>query len=344
MILQQIEIEEVLDKPGYLLIDVRTLSEYDAGRIFGSINIPIFNEAERERIGLVYRKSPKAAKFLAMDLVSPKISSFVRKIYGQCQGKIPVILCWRGGMRSQAAVQLLNLAGAEALQLRGGYKHYRQLIYHELTEYTLPNQIIVLKGKSGTGKTDILTLLAQQGLPVLDLEGLANHRGSTFGGHELIPTTQKNFDAQLLSQLKRLNPNKYLLIEGESKRIGNVYLPDFLFTAMQSAPVIEVEGSLKRRVARIIRDYTPTNPEARVAIYRGLSRLRYRLSQSTLTELKLCLDREDYSGFAELILSSHYDKNYDHHLPGGKVLAAVNSDDIQKAAREIAALLETESR
>lgn len=336
-----IEIEEVLECPErYVLVDVRTAAEFAVGSILGSINIPLFNEAERERIGKVYAKSPKAARFLAMDIVGPKISTFIRKTYGRCGDRIPVAICWRGGMRSLAAAQLLALAGIDALQLRGGYKHYRQYIYHQLDEYTLKAQVIVLKGKSGTGKTDILTILAQQGHPVLDLEGLANHRGSTFGELEHPPATQKNFDAQLLENLQGLEDNKWLLVEGESKRIGNIYLPDFLFTAMQEAPVLVVEGSLERRVARILRDYTPTTRKARLGMYRALARIRHRLPKAVLTELKQCLDREDYSTFVELILTCHYDNNYDHQIPGKKVLATINSDDVHRGAEKIAALLD----
>lgn len=342
---KQIEIEEVLQRPDqYLLVDVRTAAEYDEGRVLGSINIPLFDEAERERIGMVYKKSPKAARFLAMDIVGPKISPFVRRIYGKCRDKTPVALCWRGGMRSFAAVQLLGLAGIEALQLRGGYKHYRQFIYHQLENYTLKNQVIVLKGKSGTGKTDILAHLANEGYPVLDLERLANHRGSTFGGHGLVPETQKNFDALLLAELQRLEGEKWLLVEGESKRIGNVYLPEFLFAAMRNAPVIQVEGSLDQRVSRILRDYTPKTLKARLAMYRALSRLRHRLAKATFIELKQSLDREDYYRFVELILAAHYDKSYDYQLPGKEVLLTVNSDDIKRAAGEIAALLDKNAR
>jgi len=335
----QIEVEEALGNGDFLLIDVRTPAEYEEGRILGSVNIPLFDEAERERIGIVYKKSPKAARFLAMDIVSPKISRFVRKVYATCKDKTPVAVCWRGGMRSKAAVQLLGMAGIEGLQLHGGYRRYRQYIYQQLKDYNINNQVIILKGKSGTGKTDILNILAEQNYPVLDLEGLANHRGSTFGGHGLSPATQKNFDAQLLYELKKWEGHKFLLVEGESKRIGNVYLPDFLFDAMREAPVIEVEGSLPSRVERIVRDYTPSTLQGRLGMYRALSRLRHRLGKATLVELKDCLDREDYHRFVELVLVKHYDNIYDHQLPGIGVLATVNSDDVCRAAAEIAELM-----
>lgn len=338
-LVKQIEVEDVLDQPEYQLIDVRTVSEFSQGKIPDSINIPLFDEEERARIGAVYKKNAKAARFLAMDILSPNISRFVRKVHGASCGKVPVAVCWRGGMRSKAAVQLLGMAGIDGLQLRGGYKRFRQYVYQQLQSFQLEARVIVLKGKSGTGKTDILRLLAQKGFPVLDLEGLACHRGSTFGTLENSPATQKDFDALLLRRLNSLSGCQWILVEGESKRIGNIYLPDFLFQAMRNAPVVVVEGSLPVRVQRILRDYTPTSLQARLTMYRALYRLRHRLSRTSLIELKQCLDREDYRRFAELILLRHYDNTYDYQIPGKEVLATVNSDDIEKAAAEIIAVL-----
>lgn len=337
----QIEIEEMLSRAqDFAVFDVRTAVEYLEGAVPGSINIPLFNEAERARIGSVYLKNPLAAKYLAMDIVSPNISKFVRRINGCRQGKPPVILCWRGGMRSRVTVEFLHMVGIEALQLQGGYRRYRQYIHTLLTEYKLDSQVIVVKGKSGTGKTDILNDLAERGYPVLDLEGLAAHRGSTFGSYEqACPSTQKNFDASLLQELQRLRGSKLIMVEGESKRIGNIYVPDFLFTAMKEAPVIEVEGSLDARVERIVRDYAPKSHQARLNMYRALARLRHRLAKTALAEMKHCLDAENYNSFVRLILTRHYDNIYDHQLPGVEVLARVNSDNTKKAADEIAALI-----
>lgn len=341
----QIELEDLLNRDDYILIDVRTSAEYLEGAVPGSINIPLFNETEREKIGIVYTKSPQAAKYIAMDIVGPKISRFVRRINGSRLGRTPVVLCWRGGMRSRAAVDLLHMVGIDALQLRGGYRRYRQYVHQRLSQYQLSNSIVVVKGKSGTGKTDILNVLAEWGYPVLDLEGLAAHRGSTFGNLEdAAPATQKNFEANLLHELERVEGCKWVLVEGESKRIGNIYLPDFLFEAMRSAPVIEVESTLEKRVERIVRDYAPRSSQARLSMYRALSRLRHRLSKDSLSEMKQCLDTENYPGFVYLILTRHYDNNYDHQLPGKDVLATINSDEIDKAAKNIAALMDAQNK
>lgn len=339
---KQLEVDEMLQRAEeYCLVDVRTEAEFIEGSIPSSINLPLFNEEERERIGIIYAKSRVAAKFMAMDFAGPKIPRFVRSICRHSQGKPLLILCWRGGMRSHATVEFLNMVGMEAAQLRGGYHQYRRHIYQQLQEYKLESAVIVLKGRSGTGKTEILRLLAQQGYPVLDLEGLARHRGSSFGDWEgKKPQSQKNFDSHLLEKLQDLWDSPYILLEGESRRIGNICLPEFLFAAMQKAPVFEIYGSLPRRTERILRDYTPASPEARVNTYLALSRLEGILSKGLFDELKQCLDAENYARFVELILVRHYDRLYEHKLPGKQVLARVNSDDTENAVAEIAALLE----
>lgn len=340
---KQIEVQDLPLKQEYCLIDVRTPTEYALGSIPGSINIPLFDEKEQERIGRVYAKNHKAAFFLAMDIASPKIPSFLRRINRHRGSKPLLIYCWRGGMRSHASVTLLGMVGIEATQLRGGYHQYRKRIYQALQDYTLKPQLILIKGKSGTGKTEILRLLAGRGYPVLDLEGLARHRGSSFGdvpGEE--PQCQKNFDSLLLAKLNGLQSRPYILLEGESKRIGNICLPDFLFAAMKLAPVIEVRGSLAARRDRILAEYTPKTPRGRVEAYYSLYRLQGVLSRKRLAELRQYLDQEDYPAFVELILQHHYDRLYEHKLPGKEILASINSDDTEKAAAAIAAVLERE--
>lgn len=338
---KQIELKDLLLYQDYCLIDVRTPTEYAQGSIPGSINIPLFDEKEQERIGRVYARNHKAAFFLAMDIASPKIPKFLRRINRHSQGKPLLVYCWRGGMRSHASVTLLGMVGIEAAQLRGGYHQYRKHIYQALRNYQLKPQVILLKGKSGTGKTEILRLLAQRGYPVLDLEGFARHRGSSFGsvpGEN--PRCQKDFDALLLGKLQELQHSPCILLEGESKRIGNICLPDFLFAAMKQAPVIEVTGSPAARRDRILAEYTPKTPRGRVEAYYSLYRLQGVLSRMRLAELRQHLDQQDYPAFVELILRQHYDRLYEHKLPGKEILASINSDDTEKAAVAIAAVLE----
>ena len=338
-----LSLEKYLADPGkYRVVDVRTAEEHAQGSIPDSINIPVFDQQQRTRIGAIYQRSPKAARFAAMDLLSPRLSLYIRRINRNCYGRVPLIVCWRGGMRSGFTIRLLQMAGVRALQLEGGYRAYRRWVYNQLQNFQLHNPLVVLKGKTGTGKTALLQALSQMGLSVLDLEELAGHRGSAFGGFGDKPAySQKDFDSRLLLRLKKLNGNQRILVEGESKRIGNIYLPDFLYRAMRAAPVIETSCPLEIRVTRILKEYTPVTDMDLQRVYAALERLRGRLPVKLHAELENSLKGENYAVFVRLLLEKHYDNVYDFQLPGKEVLLNVDTDDIKKAAITIAAHLKT---
>lgn len=336
-----IEIEEYIEKQTrYQLVDVRTAAEYMEGSAHNSINVPMFDEEERARIGNIYKRSPRAARFAALDLLGPKLPRFIRRIHRHCWGKTPLIVCWRGGMRSRFTVELLLLAGVNARQLAGGYKAYRRFIRQKLSDFPLKNPLVILKGKTGTGKTMLLKALADKGLRILDLEGLAGHRGSAFGGFLDQPAvSQKNFDARLYFKLLELNSSQWLVVEGESKRIGNVYLPDFLYNRMRRAPVIETDAPRELRIRRIVEEYAPADQAAKDKIRLALQRLKGKLAPTVTKQLAECLEREDYHSFADILLRRHYDNIYDFQLPGKEVLLKVDTTDMEKAANDIAAVL-----
>lgn len=322
------------------IVDVRSEGEYADGHIPHSINIPLFSDVEREHIGKVYKASPRAARFAAMELIGPKLAKFVRRIHKLTKNKnYPVIVtCWRGGMRSKATVDLLRMAGIDALQLEGGYRNYRRFIKERLDNYQLSLPLVILKGKSGTGKTEIIQHLIREGFPALDLESLAGHRGSAFGGYSgHASVSQKTFDALLLAQLEQTKGKKWLLVEGESKRIGNLYIPDFLYKAMGRGYVIEAVGSIEDRIIRTLAEYTPKNAEDVAHLQGALKRIQGKLSQEKFNRLVNYLAKGDYREFAQLLLVEYYDNLYDFQLPGGEYLFAVDSGDSKKAAMEIAA-------
>ncbi len=339
--METISIPQYLANPGKIrVIDVRTAEEYSQGAIPGSINIPLFDHQQRVHIGTVYQRSPRAARFVAMDLLAPRLARYIRKIHRNCYGHAPLIVCWRGGMRSSFTVGLLHMAGVRALQLEGGYRAYRRWVYSQLREIDLNLPLVVLKGKTGTGKTALLHALATMGLQVLDLETLAGHRGSAFGDFpDDRACSQKDFDARLLLCLQQLDADKWLAVEGESKRIGNIYLPDNLYSAMRNAPVIEIHCSMDLRVQRILDEYTPREEGDLKRIYAALARLQQRLGVKVHSELKNSLEAGNYAVFVQTLLEQHYDKVYDFQLPGKEVLFAVDTADIKKAAMEIAARL-----
>lgn len=325
--------EYLAERQRYYLIDVRTKAEFQNGSIPSSTNIPLFNEHERQEIGRVYCNDQRKARLLAMDIAVPKIPGFVRSVAEYHEGKPVLVLCWRGGLRSLAAASFLTLAGLVAYQLRGGYQNYRRALYHQLQEYSLEERLVLLTGKSGVGKTEILSLLAEQGFPVLDLEALAGHRGSFFGGVGNGARCQKNFDALLYDELTSLRGRSPIFVESESRRIGNICLPAFLFTAMKSAPSIQIVSSMERRVARILKQYTPTTGAARTDLYLALYHLKERLGLKAVEKHRRYLDTSRYGDFTRSILANYYDKCY--ALAKENSIAKVSSDDIGVGAEAI---------
>ena len=223
-----IEISTALARDQLIFVDVRSPGEYAAGRLPDSVNIPLFNDAERAAVGTIYKtRGKEIAKSYGLSLFSQKLPSFIEQFKLLPRGVQVIVYCWRGGMRSKTAVTLLGLADIFTRQLIGGYKQYRALVLAELCQYQVNAEIVVLCGSTGSGKTELLVELKKQGLAVIDLERLANHRGSAFGGAGLgSMQTAHNFDAQLLAELNNYADAKYILVECESKRIGNVYIPD----------------------------------------------------------------------------------------------------------------------
>ena len=202
-------VEEFLDKAQTLpIIDVRSPGEYQHAHIPGAISIPLFDNDERAQVGTKYKNAGKdSAVLLGLSLVGPKLADFVKQSKKlNPQGKEVLVHCWRGGMRSSSFAWLLDTAGLTASTLVGGYKAYRNTV---LSAFSEPHNLIILGGKTGSGKTDILKELARQGEQIIDLEGLANHKGSTYGaiGQAPQPATEQfeNLVHQQWRQLDRTN-------------------------------------------------------------------------------------------------------------------------------------------
>ncbi len=178
-----------LREKGAVLVDARSPAEYAETTIPGVINVPLFDNAERARVGTLYKEQgPASARLLGVDLIAPRIPQMVRAVLdARGESRQPVVVfCWRGGMRSRALVSFLNLAGVPTLQLRGGHKAFRAAV-RDFFDQGRWGRLLVLRGLTGVGKTRLLKRLAGEGYPVLDLEELANHRGSAFGSVGLAP-------------------------------------------------------------------------------------------------------------------------------------------------------------
>lgn len=308
--LQDISVKELYKLNRAVYIDVRSEKEFSEGTIPGAVNIPIFNDEERSRIGTVYtRESPKKAKEIGLEIVSGKLPVLFKQIENLA-GHDPVMLfCWRGGMRSKSLAVVLDLMGLTVYRLNGGYKAYRRSLV-EYFEADFPFHTIVLRGNTGTGKTELLLRLKQEGYPVIDLEGLSNNRGSVFGSAGLgVQPSQKQFDALLFQEISRYQKYPYLLLECESKRIGRVTLPNSLFQAMQKGKQILIYDTISQRANRLVKEYT-LNPGMLDELKTALERLKKRLGKANIEELLDYLDREEYEKFAIKLIKEYYDPLY----------------------------------
>lgn len=308
--LQDITVNELPKYKNAIYIDVRSEKEFNDGTIPGAVNIPIFNNEERVKIGTVYtQESPKKAMEMGLLIASAKLPSLYKKVE-DLAGKTPVMLfCWRGGMRSKSLAVILDLMGLSVLRLSGGYKAYRRSLV-EYFEAEFPFHVVILRGNTGTGKTELLNTLKNEGYPVIDLEGLSNNRGSVFGNIGLgIQPSQKQFEANLFQEISNYNHYPYILMECESKRIGRVTLPSSIFTAMQEGTQILIYDNLDNRVNRLVKEYTSV-PEALEELKLSFNKLKKRLGTSIINELLHQLELKEYSDFARKLIIEYYDNLY----------------------------------
>ncbi|MFC2949532.1 tRNA 2-selenouridine(34) synthase MnmH [Virgibacillus sediminis] len=339
--IQDISIDELLalkDKGELTIIDVRSPSEYKDATIPGSLNIPFFSDEERAEVGTLYKQvSQQAAKERGLEIVSAKLPAFVSE-FSSIRGK-KAVFCWRGGMRSRTSATVLDLMGIKALRLEGGYRSYRNRVVEELGRMELRQEALVLNGYTGTGKTAILHRLREEGFPVIDLEGLSNHRGSIFGQIGREPYNQKTFDSLLLEDLQRLQSSPTLLFEGESKRIGKVMVPDFLMEKKEQGTQLFIEMPMEERVMHILDDYQPW--EHQQECLEAFSRIKKRIHTPIAKQIEKDLQAENYSSAVKLLLAYYYDPLYEQstgrYPDSQKIILQVNNiDEAVEAIRDYA--------
>ena len=239
------------------IIDVRSPAEFALDHIPGSINFPVLNNEERAQIGTLYKQvSPFAAKKLGAAIVSRNIAYHLEKSLLEFPREWrPLIYCWRGGERSGAFTHILNRIGWKAMQLEDGYQGFRRVVIDDLDAAAKQFHFQVICGMTGSGKTRILHELQLLGAQVLDLEGLAIHRGSVLGNEpDIEQPSQKGFETELWNVLQNLDPNKPVFIESESKKVGGVHIPDSLMEKIRNGLCIELRSSLPTRVSWLLRE------------------------------------------------------------------------------------------
>jgi len=294
------------------IIDVRSPAEFALDHIPGSINFPVLNNEERAQIGALYKQvSPFAAKKLGAAIVSRNIAYHLEKsLLEFAREWRPLIYCWRGGERSGAFTHILNRIGWKAMQLEGGYQGFRRVVIDDLDAAAKQFHFQVICGMTGSGKTRILHELQLLGAQVLDLEGLAIHRGSVLGNEpDIEQPSQKGFETELWNALQNLDPNKPVFIESESKKVGGVHIPDSLMEKIRNGLCIELRSSLPTRVSWLLREY-PHFLQNTTQFKEKLGLLTSRYGKVQIAEWFDQIDAGQFDALVTDLLVKHYDPAY----------------------------------
>ncbi|WP_410218214.1 tRNA 2-selenouridine(34) synthase MnmH [Paracoccus sp. (in: a-proteobacteria)] len=327
------------------IIDARSPAEYAEDHLPGAINLPVLNDEERARVGTIYKQvAPFDARKIGGALVISAVARHIAGPLAEHDGAWkPLVYCWRGGQRSGAFTTLLREVGWRADRVEGGYKAWRRLVVDLVQNGPVPSPVIVLDGNTGSAKTEILLRLADRGHQVIDLEGLANHRGSIFGGMPGGQPSQKMFESRLALAFEALDPACPVLVEAESSRIGNLNVPKAMWQAICAAPRIQLDVPVEgravftadryagvlgdaARMAPILTQLTPLHPVERIAAWRRMLAIR------------------DFYGISESLLRDHYDPRYQRHRARhddgrGQVVAIEKLTDLEAAATAVEAAL-----
>lgn len=296
------------NKETFLLLDMRTQREFHLFHIPGAYSLPILNDEEHKIVSTLYDSgAQEEAKCLAVDYASQKLPDYIRRTLAWTHEYDHVIIyCSRGGMRSAIFYHLLRSLGYSVERLRGGYKAYRKYLISSLEEMINQKTFVVLHGKTGVGKTEILDKLRLARRDVLDLEGLANHRGSVFGsvGKGQQPS-QKMFESLLYEALQSMG--NIIYTEGESPRIGNLLIPKLLHEKMQKGKRIVIEDTMEHRVNRIAEDYLRGEKSE---ILESLDRLSRYLSPKNYVKFRQMIVEDCYKEVIEELMCRYYDSHY----------------------------------
>lgn len=292
-----------------VILDVRSPAEYAQGHIPGAVNFPLFNNDERALVGTCYKQKGKdEAVELGLAIAGPKLANFVARAKVLAPDRQLRIHCWRGGMRSASVGWLLETAGFNVFLLIGGYKGFRRWA---LSLFSVPQKMIILGGMTGSGKTEILTALANMGEQVLDLEALANHRGSSFGALGQLPQpTNEQFWNAIAMEWSKFDRSQPLWIEAESKRIGVCRIPQEIFAQMERAKVIEIGRTRAERIELLVEIYGKANIKDLIA---ATERIRRKLGGLRAQQVVNFMKEGNLAAASDLILH-YYDKTYSYDL------------------------------
>ena len=295
-------INDLLEVP---ILDVRSPVEFDKGHITGALNIPLFTDEERSRIGTLYKQKGRIPAIQkGLEFVGPKMKEMAEGARSLAVGERLKVYCWRGGMRSEKMSWLFELVGLKCFVLKGGFKAYRNQLLKDFKDL---KNLIVLQGPTGSGKTAVLSVLSQKGEQVIDLEEFACHRGSAFGhiGMNEQPSSMQ-FQNDLHSEIMKLDKNRRIWIESESLSIGKVYLPESLWESINHAPVIELSIPKKVRIQRLVNEYGNFELSQ---LQQSTQKIAKKFGHKNVKDVMGFLEEGDLKNAAALLLD-YYDKSY----------------------------------
>lgn len=304
--IQKIPIDQFIQlSKSYPVFDVRTPSEFYKGHIPGANNLPLFNDEERAVVGTIYNKQGREKAILqGLDFVGPRMRSMVECIEKTTTSRTLLIHCWRGGMRSGSVAWLVNFFGYEIFTLDGGYKSFRNFV---LAEFEKKRNFIVIGGKTGSGKSSILTELKAKNNQVLDLEKIANHKGSAFGSIGMPEQPrQEHFENLIAAQLFTFTNDQPIYVEDESRKIGGLQIPNPLWDQMRNSPVINLEVPIEERINHLVEEYGKGDL---ALLGHSILKIRENLGGSNAKEALDLLGQNDLEGCCRILLA-YYDKTY----------------------------------
>lgn len=307
-----VSLVDFLDHEG-LIIDSRSPSEYGQAHIPGSVNLPLLNDAERAVVGTLYKRQGRDAAIAeGLRCVGPKLLSLVTQAKAMLVGAPAKVLCWRGGMRSRSLAWLLETADIPTIALEGGYKMFRRYVAALWEEIgVLKPRLLVLGGMTGSGKTQLLEQLRQQGEQVLNLEALAQHRGSSYGALGMTPQlSHEQFENALAITWKGFDFDRLIWVEDESRMIGHCQIPAQLYACMQSARFVLLDRPLKERIRHLVDAYGAIPMDQ---LKDATQRLERRLGRQRTHAAIQAIEHSQLSGAVEIVLD-YYDRAYGYGI------------------------------
>lgn len=333
------DLKDLPHLPVDTVIDVRSPSEYAEDHLPGAINLPVFSDAERAQVGTIYTQdSPFTARKIGAAILARNAAAHLEgPLADQDGGWRPLIYCWRGGQRSGGFGTILHQVGWRVQVLQGGYQAYRRAVVALLYDTAMAAPVVLLDGNTGTAKTDILARVAARGGQVIDLEGLANHRGSVLGPRPGGQPSQKMFESRLAQAVAALDPARPVLLEAESSKVGNLLVPPALWKAMQAAPRVTVTAPLEDRAAYLARAYADL-VEDRAALADRLRKLVPLVGHETVAGWEALARDRRFEALARDLMQRHYDHRYEKGRPDGitplgpDLPITLDADGLERAA------------